>query len=219
MQKYFAIISLVIICSFAIFPSFVLAAPSCAGSPDPNQLCNPFESNSGSKKISSFAQFAIFVLNVFSGLAGIVSIVYIVFSGFRFITSQGNEETVESAKRGLQWSVIGFVVILLSYIIVLGISKELKFQGLGTPDQLKNPLTLNTFFDLYTRLLDAFFSIMALIAILMLIVSGYRYITAQGNTEQAEAAKKTITYAVLGIVVALLAYVIVHSVATFFGLP
>lgn len=49
----------------------------------------------------------------------------------------------------------------------------------------------------------------AAVAVLFLIVGGLQYITASGNEKRAEAAKSTILYAVIGLVVILLAYVVV----------
>lgn len=50
------------------------------------------------------------------------------------------------------------------------------------------------------------------VAVMILIVGGFRYITSAGNESQAEAAKETITKAIIGLVVILLAYVIVSTI-------
>jgi hypothetical protein len=56
-----------------------------------------------------------------------------------------------------------------------------------------------------------------LIAVLILIINGFKYVTARGDSEQTESAKQGITYAVLGVAVALFGYVIIHAVSAFFG--
>lgn len=56
-----------------------------------------------------------------------------------------------------------------------------------------------------------------IVAVIMLIIGGFRYILAGGNTQNVTAAKDTILYAVIGIVVALLAYAIVNFVLGQFG--
>lgn len=50
------------------------------------------------------------------------------------------------------------------------------------------------------------------VAVIMLVVGGFRYIFSGGNSTNTTAAKDTILYAVIGIVVALLAYAIVNFV-------
>ena len=52
------------------------------------------------------------------------------------------------------------------------------------------------------------------ISVLMLIYGGIRYTTSAGDSKGVEAAKNTIMYAIIGIIVALLAYAIVNFVLT-----
>lgn len=55
--------------------------------------------------------------------------------------------------------------------------------------------------------------IVGLLAVLFVIVGGFRYITAHGNEEQAEAAKKTIIHAITGILIVILSFVIIRILA------
>ena len=55
--------------------------------------------------------------------------------------------------------------------------------------------------------------IVGLIAVLFMIIGGFRYVTAHSNEEQAENAKKTILNAVIGVVIIILAYAIVRVIA------
>lgn len=50
------------------------------------------------------------------------------------------------------------------------------------------------------------------IAVIMLIIGGLRYVISQGDKTNVESAKNTILYAVIGIVIAILAYAIVNFV-------
>ena len=54
--------------------------------------------------------------------------------------------------------------------------------------------------------------VIGVVAVIMLIVGGFRYIFSGGSSQNTQAAKDTILYAVIGIVVALLAYAIVNFV-------
>ena len=62
-------------------------------------------------------------------------------------------------------------------------------------------------------IINILLSIAGLLAVIFLIVGGFRYITAGGNEETAEAAKKTITNAIIGIVIVILAFVIVRVIS------
>ncbi|MCK5475611.1 MAG: hypothetical protein KAI71_03465 [Candidatus Pacebacteria bacterium] len=54
----------------------------------------------------------------------------------------------------------------------------------------------------------------AAVATLALIWGGMQYMTSAGDTSKAETGKKTISYAVIGLIVAGLAYAIVNIVVT-----
>jgi multisubunit Na+/H+ antiporter MnhB subunit len=54
------------------------------------------------------------------------------------------------------------------------------------------------------------------VSVIMIIVGGIRYTTSNGDSSQISAAKNTVLYAVVGLVVALLAYAIVNFVVTQF---
>lgn len=67
--------------------------------------------------------------------------------------------------------------------------------------------------DIITRIISILLAIAGLVAVIFLIVGGFRYITAGGNEESSESAKKTIQNAIIGIVIIILAFVIVRVVA------
>lgn len=48
------------------------------------------------------------------------------------------------------------------------------------------------------------------VAVIMVIVGGFRYITSAGNPEQAKGARNTILYALVGLIIIGLAQIIVH---------
>lgn len=55
------------------------------------------------------------------------------------------------------------------------------------------------------------------ISVIMLIIGGLRYVLSGGDSTQVTNAKNTILYAVVGIIVAILAYAIVSFVITSFS--
>jgi ABC-type Fe3+ transport system permease subunit len=54
--------------------------------------------------------------------------------------------------------------------------------------------------------------VLGAIAVVMIIIGGIRYTTSNGESAQITSAKNTILYAVVGLVVAILAYAIVNFV-------
>jgi len=69
--------------------------------------------------------------------------------------------------------------------------------------------TLNT---LLTKVINIFSAIVGVIAVLMIIVGGLRYITSGGDSGKVGAAKTTIIYALVGLVIVALSQLIVHFV-------
>lgn len=66
--------------------------------------------------------------------------------------------------------------------------------------------------DLLFRIINVLLAIAGLVAVIFLVIGGFRYITAGGNEETAEGAKKTILNAIIGIVVIILSFVIVRVI-------
>jgi len=54
------------------------------------------------------------------------------------------------------------------------------------------------------------------VAVIMIVIGGIRYTTSNGDSSQVTSAKNTILYAVVGLVIALLAYAIVNFVVNAF---
>ncbi len=68
-----------------------------------------------------------------------------------------------------------------------------------------------------TTILNFFLGILGLIAVAFLIYAGVMMVTAGGAEEQINKAKKVITYAVIGIIIILLAWTIVSFVTSALG--
>lgn len=65
-----------------------------------------------------------------------------------------------------------------------------------------------------TNVLKYVLSFLALIAVVVIVIAGIRLIVSQGNEEERDKAKKTILYAVIGLLVVLFARVIVGFFTT-----
>jgi len=61
--------------------------------------------------------------------------------------------------------------------------------------------------------------ILGAIAVVMIVIGGIRYATSNGESSNIKAAKDTILYAVIGLIVAIMAYAIVNFVVGAFVKP
>ncbi|MDB5183847.1 MAG: conserved rane protein of unknown function [Candidatus Saccharibacteria bacterium] len=71
--------------------------------------------------------------------------------------------------------------------------------------------------DNVTNLLNAVYFVAGITAIIVIIVGGIRYAAANGDSSQIQAAKNMITYAVVGLVVIIMAAAITQFVITSIG--
>lgn len=76
-------------------------------------------------------------------------------------------------------------------------------QGLDPaqpPSQLQNPLNsdINSVEGLLTVLLDILVIIATPIVVIFIILAGFKYVTAQGDTTKLEEAKRALIYSIIG---------------------
>ena len=65
---------------------------------------------------------------------------------------------------------------------------------------------------LITKIINIFSVIVGVVAVIMIIWGGFRYITSGGDSNNVGAAKNTILYAIVGLIIVALAQVIVRFV-------
>lgn len=59
--------------------------------------------------------------------------------------------------------------------------------------------------------------IVGILSVVMIIFAGIRYVTAHGDKGQVESAKNTLIYAIVGLIVAIVAYALVGWVTSLFA--
>ena len=66
--------------------------------------------------------------------------------------------------------------------------------------------------DLIADVINIFSIVVGVVAVIMIIIGGFRYITSGGNDSNISSAKNTIMYAIIGLVIVALAQFIVRFV-------
>jgi type IV secretion system pilin len=147
--------------------------------------------------------------------AGAVAVLFVVVNGYQYILSAGNPEKVEKAKQGLTWSITGFILTVSSFAIVLLLQGILQAshrvnEAPGIVGILRGaPRDAQT---IIPAIADALLVFGGSVAVLFIILNGYRYATSQGNQDQVQAARRGLLYSVIGLAVLFLAYTIVVTV-------
>ncbi|MDR3642020.1 MAG: pilin [Candidatus Doudnabacteria bacterium] len=78
--------------------------------------------------------------------------------------------------------------------------------------QLYNPLPEQDLTHVFLLILQGFLAIIGIWAVIFIVIGGFQMITAAGNEEMYTKAKKTIIWAILGLVIALMSFSIIAIV-------
>ncbi len=79
-------------------------------------------------------------------------------------------------------------------------------KGTGAPDNVTEDD------GLIKKVVNLLLWAIGIVSVIMIIIGGIRYATSNGDSTQVTAAKNTIMYAVIGLVIAIFAYAIVNFV-------
>lgn len=98
-------------------------------------------------------------------------------------------------------------------------SSSLNCTGSGTGIADANDVaTIQGFACLIGNILSVAITLIGMLALVMFIAASFRYLTSGGNSKSTEQAKGTITYAVVGLVVAISAFIILNLISNFTGI-
>lgn len=89
------------------------------------QYRDPNPGGTGLPADTKLSEFILNIINIALGVAGLVAVLFLIIGGFRYITSAGNEEASEQAKKIILNAIIGIVVIILSFVVVRVIGQAL----------------------------------------------------------------------------------------------
>ena len=81
------------------------------------------------------------------------------------------------------------------------------------------PAELSDLEAVFARLLYYVIGFAAIAVFIMFLLGGFKWLTSAGNPKNVEAARNTLTYAVVGLVVILLSYLILVLINTITGAP
>lgn len=211
-----------LIALFLLSPVLIMAAgEDCTAGTGTSGLCNPLNSKTAGPQADFFTLIR-GLMSRFGNFFTLTTIVMLVFSGFIMVISQGNSEQLTVAKDSFKWSLLGFALAMLSYVIVVAMVKYLGFEELPeegtTVGNVVNPYGQGkTMFDLIIRMLTDFLSIAGIIAVFMLVFNGVRYLTAGGNEEQTTGARQGILWALVGTIVIVSAYALTQALIKLFS--
>jgi len=96
--------------------------------------------------------------------------------------------------------------------LTCGVQGQIDQTGACQPDTTGPTLT-----DTFAKIINIFSVIVGVIAVIMIIFGGLRYIISGGDSGNISGAKNTIIFALVGLIIVALAQVIVHFVLSRVG--
>jgi len=102
----------------------------------------------------------------------------------------------------------------LSLFLLIAVLIPLTVQGVT----IENPLRAQSFWDLIDKLIDFIFYLAIAVAPIMFIVAGFYFITAAGDPEKVNTAKKMILWVLIGLLIVFLAKALIVFFGEMFGI-
>lgn len=157
------------------------------------------------------------VLNILMDLlviVGYASMIFIIYGGYQFIMSQGDPGKTASGKKTLTSAIIGMVISLSASVLVntgmviLSINSAGGSLDKGASDQIGADFAQEQVQNAFTWA----YTVAGLVAVAFIIYGGIKYVISQGDPGKTRSATQTIVYAVVGLIVVLLAAAITSLV-------
>src|SRR4030042_1862328 len=95
-------------------------------------------------------------------------------------------------------------------------------MDIGRPPQegtevINGVATIKGFEWIFTNVVTMIIGFAGIALFLLLLLGGFKYMTSGGNPESVASAQKTITYALIGLIIIALAFLILIFIKTFTG--
>lgn len=163
------------------------------------ELPNPLVAGDIGEIIVKVGEFLIYISTA-------VLTIFILWGAFQLMTSGGSPERVEKGRKTIYWAILGFVVLLVAggvgaiVVDILGGSNVDSIQVGDAP--------ISNFEGVRAVLITIaqwMFGILMALGIVMILYSAFLYLFSGGDDTRISTARKTLTYAVVALVIAVLA--------------
>lgn len=183
----------------------------------PQSICNAVFDNPSNTATGAVTPLVDYIVNILTGLFVVAVILIIVVSGVQISASAGNPEVIKNAKSHIFNAVLGIALLISSRAILSLFGIYDAGIGFAPPVTLfskinRSNLSLNDFQQVLLNGIAIATFLAGIVSIVFLIVGGVRYIISAGNPEGLKGAKNTVLYALVGLVISIMAYGIVTFV-------
>ena len=107
---------------FAVIILIVLIVPNNLLAQQPQQI-SPNQGPSGPDLIGygdttlRLEDFIISILNIIIGLLALITVIILIYAGFQYLTSGGDADKAKTARKTIEYALIGLVIIVFAAVI------------------------------------------------------------------------------------------------------
>ena len=168
------------------------------------QITNPLKAEGINELVGDIATF------LFTIATGLV-IVFVLYGAYQIMTSGGNPDRVTAGRKTILWALIGFV-----FVIIAGGAASIIGDILGVKDPVDGALSdidvgeapvqsTGDILALIVRIAQWMFGILLALGIVFVLYAAFLYMTSGGDTEKASTAQRVLTYAIVAMVIGVVA--------------
>jgi hypothetical protein len=146
------------------------------------------------------------ILDILLRLAGFLAVISIIIAGIELVRSEGSTEKATNARQRLVNSIVGLALAAGATALVAFVGNTVSpgaASGLPTTDATQAVIN---------RVINAVFIIAGALAVLFIILAGFRMVTSGDNPTKVSESRRQILYAALGLVVIAAADAIVNFI-------
>jgi hypothetical protein len=186
--------------------------------------CNIQAPSGGAVTLSAFIwRIVLNIIDIVLQLMGYIAAGFILFGGFRYVTSSGLPEKTVRARKTILNAVIGLVISFMSVVIVTLIANGLTETTATCPPKTSSVtdgkadaaclgVAKVSADSAINGILNTVYYAGGVAAVIVIIISAILYTISQGDAAKTKRAKDGILYAVVGLVVIMMAFVITNFI-------
>ena len=138
-------------------------------------------------------------------IVGYVALGFIVWGGYLYMMSSGDPGKAMSAKKTITRAIIGLLIVASAKIIFNAI-----VSAFG--DKQGTQITSGDGLVQVMNAINWAIGMAGVVCVVFVVIGGFTYMTSAGDPAKLQKAKKTIVYAVIGLIIVALSFVITNFV-------
>ncbi len=213
-----AIITAVSLFTNLTSPEQTYAADDCrsfAGMPSWD--CNVGSMDSEEGIINGIGMIAANVLAALSVAAGYIVVGFVIYGGYLYMMSSGDPGKAAAGKKAITNALIGLAIVICAYVIFNAIRVALVGnQSIGSCDPTTGTgcVSRDQAGQMIVNSIQWVAGLGGAVCAIFIVVGGWGYMTSGADPGKLQKAKNTILYAIIGLIIVALAFVITGFVSS-----